>query len=151
MYSLSLLMRRFRLKWIFATGIAVGVLRFALFAFDTFPAVLLGVFLHGFCFTFYYVTTQIYIDERIDPAFRARGQALMTLLVAGLATLSGMQLTGRWFRACSLADGTVDWTRFWSALAATCLLVLTYFLVSFKGDAEQTRHRSLPSTPTEPH
>jgi hypothetical protein len=34
--------------------------------------VLAGVSLHGFAFTLFFITAQLYLDQRVDPAWRAR-------------------------------------------------------------------------------
>jgi MFS family permease len=98
MFSLGGLLLRWRLKWIFACGLAFGVVRFALNALGGKAWVLAGVTLHGFSFTLVFITAQIYLDERVDPAWRARGQALMSLMGSGVGNLLGYLGTGWWFQ-----------------------------------------------------
>src|SRR5882672_7630872 len=74
MFSLAWLLHNWRLKWIFACGLVLGVLRFALSAMDTRNSLLLGVALHGASFVLVFITAQIYLNQRIDSAWRTRAQ-----------------------------------------------------------------------------
>lgn len=132
MFALGGLLLRWRLKWIFAGGLGFGVVRFALSAFDGKAGLLAGVVLHGCSFTLVFITAQIYLDQRVDAAWRARAQALLALMNGGLGNLIGYLGTGAWFAACTRPDGT-NWTFFWGGLAVTAALVLAYFLTAYHG------------------
>ena len=132
MFSLSALLLRWRLKWIFAGGLALGVVRFALSALDTPTGLLAGVFLHGGSFTLVFITAQIYLDQRVETAWRARAQALMALVNGGVGNLTGYLGVGAWFVLCAQSGGT-RWPQFWGGLAAVVALVLTCFLVAYRG------------------
>ncbi len=132
MLSLSVLALRWRLKWIFALGLGLGVVRFAMCALGESWSLITGVVLHGGSFTFVIIMAQIYLDQRIDPAWRARAQALMTLLNSGVGSMAGYLSTGAWFAACT-TDGATRWPLFWSGLSAATGLVLVFFLVAYRG------------------
>src|SRR5436190_3280003 len=66
MFSLSVLLANWRLKWIFAAGLVSGLTRYILCALDTKATVLAGVTLHGFAFTLFFVTAPIYLNGRVD-------------------------------------------------------------------------------------
>jgi MFS family permease len=132
MFSLGWLLLNWRLKWIFACGLACGVLRFALSAFNTKTALLLGIFLHGASFTLVFVIAQIYLEQRIDPAWRARAQALLSLMNGGIGNLIGYLGTGWWFSQCALRTST-HWPLFWGGLAGIVAMVLVYFLTAYRG------------------
>jgi MFS family permease len=121
-----------RLKWIFACGLGFGVLRFVLSALNAKPWLLAGVALHGCSFALVMITAQIYIDQRVDPAWRGRAQALLTLMNNGVGNLIGFLGTGMWFEDCLGAAG-VRWTLFWGGLSGTTGLVMLYFLTTYKG------------------
>jgi Fe-S-cluster containining protein len=132
MLALGALMLRFRLKWIIVGGLALGVVRFGLAATDSPWGILAAIVLHGASFTLVSITAQIYIDERVDPAWRARAQALMSLLNGGIGNMIGYLGSGAWFVACS-AGGTMRWPMFWSGLSATMAAVLIFFLLMYRG------------------
>src|SRR5208337_2488092 len=84
MFSLAWLLHHWRLKWIFACGLAIGVLRFAASAVNTKSSLL-----HGASFVLVFITAQIYLNQRIDSAWRTRAQALLTLMNNGVGNLIG--------------------------------------------------------------
>jgi MFS family permease len=132
MFSLGALLLRWRLKWIFACGLSFGVLRFVLSAMNNVPGLLAGILLHGCSFALVYITAQIYIDQRVDPAWRARAQALISLMSSGVGNLTGYLGTGAWFALCN-RSGNPDWVLFWSGLAIAVAMVLTYFVIAYQG------------------
>ena len=121
MFSLAWLLLNWRLKWIFACGLGIGVLRFALSGFNTKASLLLGVALHGASFVLVFITAQIYLNQRIDSAWRTRAQALLTLLNNGVGNLIGYLGSGWWFAACT-------------AIAPYALAALLVGLVGHGGD-----------------
>jgi len=127
MFSLGWLLLHWRLKWIFACGLAIGIARFALCAGNTKSLLLLGIMLHGASFVLVFVTAQIYLDQRIDPAWRVRAQALLTLMNGGVGSLIGYLGTGWWFAACLRPSGE-SWPWFWGGLALVVVAVMVYFL-----------------------
>ncbi len=138
MFSLGALLLHWRLKWIFACGLGFGVARFAFSAINNEPSLLLGVFLHGASFTLVFITAQIYLDERVDSAWRTRAQALLALMNGGVGNLTGYLSVGWWFKAC--ADGSrTRWSLFWGGLAVVVALVLIYFLAAYRGRRAQSQ------------
>lgn len=132
MLSLGTLLLRWRLKWIFACGMTFGVARYALSAIGTPWGLVAGIVLHGASFTLVLITAQIYLDQRVDPAWRARGQALMAVMNSGVGSMIGYLGTGGWFAVCT-TDGHTRWPLFWSGLSATTAVVLIYFLATYRG------------------
>jgi len=132
MLLLGGLLLRFRLKWIFACGLVFGLVRFALCALDTKAWLLAGVLLHGGSFALVYITAQIYLDQRVDAAWRARAQALLALMNSGVGNLLGYLGTGWWFATCTRGDVT-RWPQFWSGLGLVVGIVMAYFLAAYRG------------------
>ena len=137
MFMLAGLLLRWRLKWIFTFGLAFGVLRFTLSAINGKGWLLAGVALHGCSFALVYITAQIYLEQRIDTAWRARAQALLSLMSSGVGNLIGYLGTGWWFATCARNPGT-RWSCFWGGLAAAVALVLVYFLGAYRGKGPRT-------------
>ena len=132
LFSLGRLLMKWRLKWIFACGLGRGVVRFALSAMNEEAWLLAGVLLHGASFTFVFITAQIYLDQRVDAAWRARAQALMSLMNSGVGNLIGYLGTGWWFNFCARLAGA-HWTVFWGGLALAVTVVQVYFLIAYRG------------------
>jgi nucleoside transporter len=132
MFGLAGLLTRWRLKWVFAAGLSFGVLRYLFCALDTKWMVLLGVSLHGLSYTLFYITAQIYLEQRIDPAWRTRAQALFTLMNAGIGNLAGYLGVGLWFQFCT-ASNTTRWPVFWAGMCACVVAVMVWFLAAYHG------------------
>lgn len=132
MLSLAAVLSRYRLKWIFTTGLTFGVLRFALCAVNRRIPVLAGVSMHGFSLVFVIITAQVYVDQRVDASWRARAQALVYLMSSGLGNFFGYLGSGWWLDACTTA-GRANWTVFWSGLSGAVAMVLVYFVVAYHG------------------
>ncbi len=132
MFSLGSLLATWRLKWIFAAGLGAALLRYVFCAVGGMPWVLAGVTLHGFAFTLFFVTAPIYLDGRVEPEWRARAQALMSLMTSGVGNLFGYLGAGWWFTVCDRPEG-MRWSMFWGGLAATVAVVLVYFLATYRG------------------
>lgn len=137
MLWLSSLLSRMRLKWVFLAGIGFGVVRYALFALDAVPAVVVGIFLHGMCYTLFFITAQIYLEQRVPVDMRARAQALLTLMTSGIGNLAGSLGTGWWRIACQDEAGRTDWRTFWWGMTALTVFVFGFFAVAYKGKRRQ--------------
>jgi nucleoside transporter len=147
MAGLAWLLHNWRLKWIFACGLGLGVTRFALSALNQTDPLLLGIALHGASFVLVFITAQIFLDQNIEPAWRARAQALLTLLNGGIGNLAGYLGSGWWFNACS-HSGVTHWPLFWGGLSVVVGGVLVFFLATYRGKAAQPgmplHHRAKP-------
>ena len=144
MILLGTLLLKWRLKWIFACGLGFGVLRFTLSALNAKAWLLAGVALHGCSFALVVTTEQIYLDQRVDPAWRARAQALMSLMNSGVGNLIGYLGTGWWFMTCVRPTGT-RWPLFWSVLAVVVAMVFVYFLTAYHGIGGGLKRTTEPS------
>ncbi|MEA3213101.1 MAG: hypothetical protein QOE70_6158 [Chthoniobacter sp.] len=132
MFGLAGLLARVRLKTIFLAGIGFGVLRYVLFAFGSRSLMLVGVTLHGLAFTLYFITAQIYIEQRVDARLRSRAQSLLVLMMSGFGNLTGFLGSG-WWREWCLQDGLTRWPVFWGGLAGVTALVFIFFANRYAG------------------
>lgn len=132
MFALGGLLLRWRLKWIFVLGLGIAVVRYSLCALNQPLTLLAGLTLHGAGFTLVLITAQIYLEQRIDPAWRARAQSLYALMTSGVGNLLGYLGNGVWFAACT-REGKTSWPSFWLGLAAAVTAVLIYFFAAYHG------------------
>jgi len=132
MFALAGVLARVRLKWVFAAGLAFGILRFALCMANGPGWVLLGISMHGFSYALFFITAQIYLEQRIDPAWRTRAQALMSLMTSGVGNLLGYLGVGGWYAVCMTPTGA-RWQLFWGVLSAACLAIFVVFACVYHG------------------
>ena len=89
---------RLGVKWMLAIGMLAWVLRYGLFAIGA-PdelrwMIIIGIVLHGICYDFFFVTGQIYTDQKADKPIRAQAQGLLVMLTLGLGMMIGAQAAG---------------------------------------------------------
>jgi len=132
MFGLAGLSARVRLKWVFLAGIGFGVLRYALCALNDRAWLLVGVTLHGFAFTLYFITAQIYLEQRVPARLRARAQALLGVMLGGFGSLAGYLGNG-WWKSANTVGGQTQWPRFWLGLTLVMAAVFVFFALSYRG------------------
>ena len=138
MFSLGWLLHNWRLKWIILCGLGIGVLRFGFSALNSKFGLLLGIGLHGASFALVFISATIYINHRVEAAWRTRAQALLTLMNGGVGNLIGYLGTGWWFNECT-RSGETRWTCYWGVLTAIVVAILAYFAVAYRGQLEKAR------------
>ena len=89
---------RLGVKWMLAIGMLAWVLRYGLFAIGA-PdelrwMIIIGIVLHGICYDFFFVTGQIYTDQKAEKPIRAQAQGLLVMLTLGLGMMIGAQAAG---------------------------------------------------------
>lgn len=135
MFLLGVMMVKYRLKTLLMWGLGLSVLRYAMSGYAGLSGLIgwhfAGVALHGVCYTMYFVTAQVYLNRRVQPALRAQAQGLLSLMSAGIGPLIGAFFCG-WLRAvCVDANGN-GWEMFWWVLAFVIALCWLCFGVLYK-------------------
>ena len=99
MLVMPLFFRRLGVKWMLAVGMGAWVFRYALFAIGASDEmrwmILMGVLLHGICYDFFFVTGQIYTDQKAPRQLRGQAQGLLVLFTLGLGMAIGAQVAAR--------------------------------------------------------
>ncbi|MEJ6733543.1 MAG: nucleoside permease [Opitutaceae bacterium] len=139
MLIMPFLFRRLGVKWMLVIGMAAWALRYGLFALGAPDQVtwmiLGGIALHGICYDFFFVTGQIYVDQRASDEIRGQAQGLLVLVTNGAGMLIGAQAAGAVFNhflqdesGLSLAQ----WQSFWWLPGAFAVGVMIIFALFFK-------------------
>ena len=136
MLLVGAVMARFRVKTVLLWALGLSVLRFAMSANAGVTGAIswhiAGIALHGVCYTFYFITAQVFLDQRVDPGLRGQAQGLLSMVSGGLGPLVGAFLCG-WLRNhCVTADGQ-GWTLFWLVLAAMIAGCFAVFAMCYQG------------------
>jgi nucleoside transporter len=131
---------RFGLKKIMLAGMAAWAIRYTLFAFgDAGPSAWMlyaGIILHGICYDFFFVSGQIYVDQRASVAFRAAAQGFLAFVTLGMGNFLGSWASGRIVDAYAIAGGGHDWTSIWLIPAAGAAVILVIFALLFNPKVE---------------
>jgi nucleoside transporter len=85
---------RIGLKNVLLIGMAAWVLRYLCFATLSFPLVIVGLLLHGFCYCFVFVAAFIYADKRVPRDLSASAQSFVAFLMWGVGMFIGATLAG---------------------------------------------------------
>jgi nucleoside transporter len=144
MLVMPLVFVRLGVKWMLAVGMLAWVVRYGFFAsawggaggHHVIPMVLGGIILHGICYDFFFVTGQIYTEQRAPKEVRAQAQGFLVLATQGFGLGLGAQLFPRLVAHYTTkgADGKdiVDWQQVWIWPSAFALVVLVLFVLLFR-------------------
>ncbi len=132
---------RLGVKKMLLIGMLSWVLRYALFASgDTGSMVwmlYLGILLHGICYDFFFVTGQIYVDNKADVEIRASAQGFIALITYGVGIGLGSLVSGPIVDYYT-ANEIVRWSAVWWVPGIFAAAVALLFAVTFKDDVEVT-------------
>ncbi len=136
MLGFATVMTRFRVKVVLLWALGLSALRFAMSANAGVTGWIGwhigGIALHGICYTFYFVTAQVFLARRVDPGMRGQAQGLLSMVASGVGPLLGAYFCG-WLRHhCVHEDGS-GWATFWAILAGIIALCFLVFAVFYRG------------------
>jgi nucleoside transporter len=145
---------RLGVKYMLLVGMAAWATRYLLFASgNTGPLVWMlytGILLHGICYDFFFVTGQIYVDQKAPGDLRAAAQGLIAFVTLGVGMFIGSWLSGKVVDtfAVESAGGAVRhvWDRIWLVPAAGAACVLIAFAFFFRAGSEKTRPATVQAT-----
>ena len=139
MLVMPLLFMKLGVKKMLLAGMLAWIIRYVFFAFGNSGSEMWmlygGIILHGICYDFFFVTGQIYIDNKAHPAIKNAAQGLITFATYGLGMLIGSYLSGyvvNRYAFAANATTTHDWQSIWLIPAGIVLVVIIFFLLLFK-------------------
>ena len=147
MLLIPLLFRRLGVKAMILIGIAAWIIRYLLFAYGNVTSELwmlyLGIVLHGICYDFFFVTGQIYTDQKAGESIKSAAQGIVTFATYGMGMLIGSYLSGILTEAFVLplnSEFRFDWKMVWLVPCLISVVILIVFAVFFK---EKTKVKQL--------
>jgi nucleoside transporter len=133
---------RLGIKKMLLIGMLAWVVRYLLFGFgDAGSGMWLlygGIILHGICYDFFFVTGQIYTDQKAGEKIRSSAQGMITLATYGVGMLVGFWLAGLIAEQYKTASGH-DWTTIWMIPAGISALIWVAFLLFFKDPSKENK------------
>ncbi|HLK97835.1 MAG TPA: nucleoside permease [Hymenobacter sp.] len=91
----------------------------------------LAIILHGVCYDFFFVTGQIYTDNKAGDKIKSSAQGLISLATYGLGMGIGSKLSGIVLDMYTRPDGSKDWLSVWLVPAGIAAAVLVVFVLLF--------------------
>jgi len=140
MVLLPVFLVRLGVKRILLVGMLAWTIRYVLFAYgDVGPMVWMlyvGIILHGVCYDFFFVTGQIYVDQRAGTTIRAAAQGFLAFVTQGVGLFLGALASGAVVDAFTRTgpDGAMThvWRSIWLVPAAAAFVVLVLFALLFR-------------------
>ena len=130
---------RFGIKQMLLIGMLAWVLRYLLFAYGNVDNNLwmlyAGIILHGICYDFFFVTGQIYTDQKAGKAVRSSAQGLITLATYGLGMYIGFYVAGMIVDQNAINTGH-NWNKIWIFPCLFAAGISLMFFVFFKEKAK---------------
>ena len=134
---LPIFLKRYGIKITLIIGMLAWAIRYVLFAYGDVGEkswmLILGVILHGICYDFFFVSGQIYTDNKAGEQFKSSAQGLITLATYGLGMLIGFRSAGYITDQYVVGEGH-DWTQIWMIPSGFAILVLIFFVLTFKNE-----------------
>jgi len=127
---------RLGVKKMLIVGMLAWALRYVLFAYGDAGSLMwmlyLGILLHGICYDFFFVTGQIYMDQKAPGELRAAAQGFIAFVTLGVGMFIGSIVSGRVVDMYRISDTLNDWTGIWMVPAAMAGAVLVVFALMFR-------------------
>jgi MFS family permease len=136
MFLMVSLMTRFRVKSLLTLALALSAVRYALFAWSGLTGGMVGMWigiaLHGLCYTFYFITAQMFLDRRVPTHMRSQAQGLLSLVSGGIGTLFGTIFV-RWLYDAVVVADRGGWAIYWTVLGLMISGITVTFVLSYRG------------------
>lgn len=138
MLLLPFFFKKFGFKKTILVGMLAWVIRYVLFAYGDsdglFVMLISGILLHGICYDFFFVSGQIYTDNKAGEKYKSSAQGLITLATYGVGMLVGFKVAGMITDKFLIEGGGHNWESIWIYPAGFAIVVLIIFALLFKNE-----------------
>lgn len=140
MLMIPFALQKFGIKKMLIVGLIAWIVRFLCFGngdgISSEWILYLAIVLHGVCYDFFFVTGQIYTDNKAGEKIKSSAQGLITLATYGIGMGIGSKLSGIVLDKYTLTDSagvvTHNWNGVWMIPAGIAAVVLVLFIIFFK-------------------
>ncbi|GAB3567174.1 MFS transporter [Spirosoma luteolum] len=135
MLLIPLAYTRLGVKKMLIVGLVAWIIRFICFGYGDGGSgewmLYIAIILHGVCYDFFFVTGQIYTDNKAGDKIKSSAQGLISLATYGIGMGIGSKISGMVLDYYTRPDGTKDWLSVWLVPAGIAAVVLVLFLLLF--------------------
>ena len=137
--------KRLGVKKMILIGMLAWAVRYVLFAYGNNDELVfmfyLGILLHGICYDFFFVTGQIYVDNKAPEEIRANAQGFITLVTYGIGMYIGTRLSGEVVEYYQIENAANEitghkWFTIWMIPGVIAVVVSIIFAILFKEEAK---------------
>ncbi len=142
MLVMPLFFARLGVKKMIMFGMAAWTLRYLLFAFGNMESAAwmfyLGIILHGICYDFFFVTGQIYVDNKAPNHLKSAAQGMITMATYGIGMFIGSLASGEVVKQYTVQNEAIPhlWQSIWVVPAALSAIVLVLFTLLFREEKQ---------------
>lgn len=141
LFLMPLFFKRLGVKKMLLIGMGAWVVRYLLFAYGNTGSGMWmlygGIILHGICYDFFFVTGQVYTNQKAGEKIRSSAQGMITLATYGIGMLIGFWIAGMVAEKYAGVSGH-SWRQVWIVPASIAFFVLLMYAFIFK--EEKTKH-----------
>ncbi|MDR1782971.1 MAG: MFS transporter [Dysgonamonadaceae bacterium] len=142
LFITTIVLSRLGFKKTMIIGLSAMVARYASFwygsSIDSHTFYIIGILFHGIIFGLFFVSGQIYTDQKSPANMRAQAQGLLAFLVWGIALLAGNFLCSSLIKINTTidSDGIVQyqWPSVFAVVTIFSAIVLTVFILFFRDE-----------------
>lgn len=140
---------RLGVKKMLIVGMLAWAVRYACFGFGDVGSyawmLYIGILLHGVCYDFFFVTGQIYVDNKAPAEIRANAQGLISLVTYGAGMIIGNLIAGPIVDAFATVTTNEAgeevvahaWRNIWLIPGAMAVVITILFAIFFKDNGEK--------------
>ena len=135
LFTFPFFFKKLKYKGCIGTAIFIWIILYGLLVLSAATGIKALVYfalpLHGFCFTFFFVAGQLYVDEKSPEYLRNSAQGLITFATYGAGKYFGTLIAGSVVDRYTV-DGTYSWDMIWSFPCIFACLIFVGFMLLFK-------------------
>lgn len=135
LFAFPFLFLKLRYKGSIGLAILVWTSLYGLLALTALTAQTFWVYmalpLHGFCFTFFFVSGQLFVDEKSPSNLRNSAQGLFVFATYGIGKYLGTFVSGQTVDHFT-ANGVPDWISVWTVPMVMAIVIFIGFFICFK-------------------
>ncbi len=140
LFTFPIFFLKLRYKGSILAAIAAWILMYGLFTLGAHTGQNGFIFavlpLHGFCFTFFFVAGQLFVDEKAPSSLRNSAQGLIAFATYGVGKYLGTLIAGNVVDLYS-EQGKYDWISIWTVPFVMAIIFLAGFLFLFREDVRE--------------